>query len=449
MNLWQTMKSWFGAGKSHESDQTKGLSGRGPTSMILQALMHNGFKIRSNLEVLQTYEQNPDIRKVIDMIGMTTATSKMQVMRNGEEDNIHPLNAILNRPNRFMSRKQLVSMMTKYIDLVGECYLVRRDTIRGPELYVVPPHKVHFYPKRPFHAEIILWGQEDDPNPEILESAMIGEDFVRIMRHSLLHPYTESLGWGETLGAELDISEFAATHEATWLKNHGAKDILLNAPGLKAEQRKQLREAWARQSGPEHSGKPFLLNLKEVEAIDIQNDFDSEGLIEQRKYSAAVVREAFGVPREVMGDNITSNRATSKVADFQFKKNVCQPRADFIAEQLDQHAIHILKDHVDVEGITIEAENIVPKDKEFIKEIVQIAPQSFTVNEVRELADKGPIKGGDVLLDDVDGPGDPVELVFEDNKPEQHPRMVSPLAINGSLNEKIDVLAAAKELSRS
>ena len=447
MKLWNQVKSWFGNNSSSEHN-SKSLTSSS-SSIVLRALAHSGFKERTHREVLNTYERNPDIRKVIDIIGSTCATSKFKVIgSDGEEDKEHELNSIFRRPNRFMSRTQFKSIITKYIDLLGECYVVRRDTIRGPELYPVPPTKVFWHKDSSKVADILLFGDKDQSGPrEEIKNAIIGDNFVRIMRHSLKHPYTQSLGWGETLGAELDISEFAATHEATYLKNHAMKDMILNSPSLTKSKKDEFLEMWDRyNSGPENSGRPALMNLKEVEAIEISGQHDQEALIEQRKYSARVVREALGVPREVLGDNITSNKATANVADYQFKKNVCQPRADFLAEQIDSGVLQILSDRVDTEGIRIEAENIVPDDEEFVKELVQATPFVFTVNEVRELADKEPVEDGDVLIGDMEG--DPVEMIMQETPERRTYKTKMPYSrlLNGSMAEGLDVLKAAKEL---
>ena len=439
-----TIKSWFSSEKGLRSSSRN-------IQISLRGTRYSGGQNRRQAhEILDTYKHNPDLRKVVDIIAQTGSTADVNVLRNGEEDDTHELNQILMRPNKWQTQRDFLKLCYIYLDLVGEFWIVKREGMRGPNLFCLPPTKVfqHERNRLLFDAAVELntTNHQDvmDSDEGVVMNAKLGEDIVRINIEDPEHPYTDSLGWGQTLGAELDISEFAATHEATYLKNHAIKDIILNIPGLDNQQQKQLKELWARQSGPDNSGKPKFLNLKDIEVIEQQGEFKPGSMIELRKHSADVIREAFGVPAEVLGDNVTSTRATAKVADYLFKKNVVQPRINFLLDQISMRVVPMLYDRDESRSLMVDAPSIVPKDREFILNLLKAAKETFTINEARELRDADPIEGGDVLLAEQ-SQQEAVEAIFSDkpsrtkslhrDKPKIH------CGLNGSYSEKLSTVA--------
>lgn len=435
MNIIERVKAWFGGGPTTE---TKAPS-KGRSKLAMALLTEYEADPRTQESILEAYINSPDLRQVVDIVGDTVGDTDIYAEVRGSRNDDHPLNDILTRPNEFQTRNVFLAMMTKYVDLVGECYLFIMRTSMGVEVFPIPPTKVYQDEDNPLFFKIHLGSEQ-------FERKRLGKDIVRIIRPDLREPYGTGSGLGHTLADEVDISEFAAQHEASFLANHARKQLLMKWPEATGEQVRAFKKAWQQQAGPDQGGGVAILQDSELEILPVSHDWDSDGLINLRVHSRDAIRQAFGVPPEILGDVKNSNRATISAADFLFKTNVIRPRVRLLLTELTIKLIPILFPE-EWRTLSIGHDSVVPADKDFSKEVLALAPQTFTVNEVRALRGAEPIEGGDVLLT-----APTASEVTPQPAPSRPERSIHRAPVRktylggGSFNEKLDILKLRKEI---
>jgi hypothetical protein len=95
------------------------------------------------------------------------------------------------------------------------------------------------------------------------------------------------------------------------------------------------------------------------------------------------------MPPEIFGIIENSNRSTIDAADYLMGKYVLVPRLEFMRIILQQQLIEKYD-----ERLILDYVSPVVEDKEFELQVTQAHPSNFTIDEIRELANRRKIEGG-------------------------------------------------------
>lgn len=362
---------------------------------------------RGDLELMKAYREMPWLRAVTQRIstGVACATwrlyatkaggkySKDSAWANGhregrrlkflqaqaagslQEITDHPLLTMLAKPNARMTGRQAIQVCQTHLDLKGESFwLMERNPAGMPVGYwPVPPHWVTSCPTaaQPFYKISSNVIQADVPPSEMIWLRDIDPE----------NPYGRGSGVAESLGDELDISEYASKHVKAWFTNGAMPAAIIQLKGASPDQAAKAREAWERQHTGFWSAFKNFFTGAEIAVERMDTSFADQELNDLRTWQHHLIREVFAVPPEVMGVIENSNRSTIDAAQFIFATGVLVPRLEFLRSELQTRLIPQFDDR-----LVLEYDTPVPEAREFQLQTVQAIPEAFELNEVRSIA---------------------------------------------------------------
>lgn len=399
--------------RSRASDYFDRRSGRG-SYMIPR---YTAPPERNAAEWMDTFGKNPRMA-VIDKISSDLSYVKGKLYRinqDGEKQEIrkHPFLDFMDRPNPLyeFTASALWKLQNDFLLLKGEGFFIieRYDNGYPAELWPVPPHWVQMTPYQgfPFYRVRVADGSVMD----------VSVDDMFVMRDlNPLDPYRRGLGQAEAIADEIEIDEYAAKFQKKFFYNDATPGIFIHMPGAGEDQVNRFLARWKeRFQGVRNSHSPAILGGPKESTVTVTKLSDNMkdlDMISGRTFTRDAVMEHFGMPREIMGITQNSNRATAEAARYIYATNVLTPRL-----MNRQDAINLQLLPVYGEDLVWEYDDIIPKDKEFERDIAYNGWNNglITKNEAREKLDMEPAPNGDVYKMNfadlyIGADEDPVEL---------------------------------------
>jgi len=152
-------------------------------------------------------------------------------------------------------------------------------------------------------------------------------------------PYSSVAGLGAAIATELGIDEQAAQVAARRFSSNGTPPGVFVIQGASEEDLDQIRDEYAARSNIEDVGRLMWLGEK-VEYVQVGESLADMAVESLRDQARKRIRQAAGVPPEIMGDVEDSNRATSAEAQRIFATRVvepiCRSMADFVNRWLPE-----------------------------------------------------------------------------------------------------------------
>lgn len=232
---------------------------------------------------------------------------------------------LINRPNPFFTRQELIETVQQHIDLTGEGWLVvaRNQRSNIPlELWPVRPDRIAPIP----HPIDFISGYMYTA-PDGREIALRVEDVIQIRMPNPLDPY-RGMGPVQSILTEIDASRYSAEWNRNFFLNSAEPGGIIEVPnGLSDGEFDELRERWNEQ----HKG---VANAHRVAILEhgtwkdrkyTQRDMQ---FAELRSISRDVMREAYGAPAFVLGEVGDVNRATADASKALFAEQLTVPRLE-------------------------------------------------------------------------------------------------------------------------
>lgn len=296
----------------------------------------------------------------------------------------HPLLDLLDKPNPFHTGLDLMKLVQTYIDLVGECYLIKqRDTLGVVvSLYPVPAHWVLWTPTpmAPFFQ--CQWRGWRGTIPET--------EMLWLKQTDPVEPYGRGSGLGKALGDELDTDEYAAKHVRSFFYNGARPDFLVWPKGgepAKDSEVRRLEQDWtAKNQGFWRAFKPYFLT-REAGVYEFQKDFSKLQMTELRQFERDLIINVFGMSPEALGVSIGADRAHAEAAEYQLAKNVVQPRQEFLRATLQERLVPEFDDR-----LILDYASQVDEDRAAQQAAAIASPWALTVDEWRGLMGKPPLE---------------------------------------------------------
>jgi SPP1 gp7 family putative phage head morphogenesis protein len=366
-----------------------------------------------------------------------------EAAKNGELDEItdHPMLDLLENFNPMMPGLVARSLVQTLMDLKGEAFLVIERNAQGMpvELYPMPPYWVTETPtlRRPtFRVSAIGWAGEI-PETEVIWLRDLDPE----------NPYGRGVGIGDALGDEAETDEYAAKYTKSFYYNDALPAGLVGIEGV--TQKAQLDEAKQRWED-DHKGflKSFRLHWHsgKLNFVQISPAFDAQKHTDLRKFERDTILQTIGFPPEILGILEHSNRATIDAADLILTKYGYVPRLELQRAFFQQR----LAPEFD-ERLIVDYVSPVQEDREFKLKAVQVAPWSFTVNEIRGAAGEPPSdrpeddelpdrpSGAPPMLDEGTAPvGTPLNPAPEPDAPKKPKKSRRAHATKGDDEDEVD-----------
>lgn len=376
---------------------------------------------RGTKELIQAYREQPWLRAVTQRIasGVSCATWRLYAKTGGTEKRFvkdaqwahgdrasrskmvklyreqgalhelheHPLLAMLSAPNPMMTGRVALQTTQTHLDLKGETFwlLERNDQGMPIRYWPLPPHWVQNTPSAGAPVFQVSWAN--------IQGAVPMENVLWFRDVDPANPYGRGTGIAESLGDELEISEFASKHIKSFFYNRAMPHAIVSFKGASPAAVKEAETRWNNQHTGFWSAFKNWFTGSEVQVERLDTAFADQQLTELRKQQHDLVREVFAVPPEVLGVIENSNRSTIDAAQFLFATGVLVPRLEFLREEIQTRLVPQFDDR-----LVLEYDTPVPEAREFQLSTVQAIPEAFQLNEVRAIAGFEPLKELDGLF---------------------------------------------------
>lgn len=379
-----------GTGNNQKVD--KAVSSTGGTEIgLIDFLSDNETRELDKRSALEAYYSSPPLQMAVSAIAR--GVSQVDYQWN---DQASPTSWSLDypAPSQDLSKQSFFEIVSSYLKLTGEAYILKKDALEM-NLIPIPPHLIEDRDHDSDTFRIENLGFEFD------DREYSKDELIIIRDHSLLDPFTEGRGEAQSCGYDVDITDAASEHTASYLENHARPDLLATIEGASDDELERFRESMRKKhGGAGNAGKIEAFAGADIKLEQMQSSFSDLGLTDLRKHSAKVIRQVFGIPPEIVGIVENSNRATIQAAEYLFKKNVVRPLSKKIIEAVNRQFI---KPDLN-EQFELELPNdIVPDDKEFKLKVMKEFPNAFQDNEVREIAGFDPLEEGQLEIDQEEG----------------------------------------------
>jgi HK97 family phage portal protein len=358
--------------------------------------------------------QMPRAAKHGDFATRRKSLATMRELQELEEIEDHPFLRMLTTPNESgqtgYDTRKLTQLM---LDISGNAvWIIQRDNGVAARAFVIPSTWVTRAPS--FDEPFYMVNMPDNPSQKIPVT-----DVWWFKNPNPADPMGPGVGLGRVLGDELDIFENASKNVSTYFYNNSMPAFIASIKGAGAGALKRAQVEW----GQAHSTFSNAYRTKwtsgEIDVKRLDTSFKDSEMTALRKQSKEDVVHTAGVPKEILGMTEDSNRATSWVARQHYGEFTIVPRCESIRNRWQA----ILDVEYD-DRLLLWYDSPLPKDDEFILEVMGKHPTAYTENDWRDLTGHFPLPtGGDVHLI-------PTNLVARDTPAEAEapapPVMVAP-----------------------
>lgn len=230
--------------------------------------------------VKQGLYQNAVVQGCITAYTMTLSEPSIEVYVNDIEDYNHPLYKLLEKPNKAMSRAQLLSFIASYVAVGGNCYVVKVRNQQGGTIALYPYHDGQMKPV-PSQFE---WIDHYEYKVDNITKVIPADDVIHFRSH-IIDPLRPHLGMSPILAAARGVDIYSEMEKIVYstLKNDGMPRGLLSFPpeaALSPQQLDLIREQFSDNYGGSKRGRTAVLsggaeyerlsfNLEELQADNI------------------------------------------------------------------------------------------------------------------------------------------------------------------------------------
>ena len=356
---------------------------------------------RGSSELLQAYSTCPTFASVVNAVAQDVSSNLLTLwdVRGSEARQVNnsPVMDLLYRQFMGLTGQQKLWLIQVGIDLIGEAAFEKiydgpdgRTGTKLVNLFSIPGTWVT--------KRALTEGEQHEINNQLTSQIYNRNynDVIWFLRPDPYNPYQRGSGIGRTLGDEIDITELASKTIKRWFLNGGKPDVLIIGEGMTKEDQSNLEQKWEeRHGGVLKRYLPAFMGGSNVQVHRLSSNFNDLQLSQLRQDERRVIQQTFGVPAEIIGDALNSNRATITAASQIYGERVLIPRLTYLCQVLNICLVQPM-----APGHEIRYTNPVKEDRDFKLSVYAAAPYAFRVNEWRKLAGDDPLPGdeGDVYM---------------------------------------------------
>lgn len=267
---------------------------------------------------------------------------------------------VLNKPNQFFTRGELIESTQQHLDLTGEgWWLVARDERARAlpvELWPVRPDRISPVPHpTEFLTGYLYRGPDGESIPLQLD------EVIQLRMPNPLDPY-RGMGPVQTLLADLDATRYSAEWNRNFFLNSAEPGGVIEFEDkLTDEEFAELTTRWREQ----HQGVAAAHRVAIIEKgkwIDRKYSMRDMQFAELRGIAREIIREGFGFPKAMLGTVDDVNRANAEANEVVFGRWLLIPRLERIKQALNNDFLPLFGSTG--KGVEFDYDNPVPDDRE-------------------------------------------------------------------------------------
>ncbi len=327
---------------------------------------------------LRAYEQSPWVYVAVNRIAEAAALVPLRVYDacDGERVEIphHPLVRLLDHPNPFLSRFELIEQTLGLLELTGSAYWFLHPGRDGlpAEIWPLRPDRITIVPDERDHIRGYLY-EVDGQRVPLLP--------VEVIHFRRWHPTNDFYGFSALEAARLALLSDRAMAE--WNRNTFGQDngipagiVSIHDPISDADFERLKRE-WRTSYGGTQRRTAFLrggsLQWQSIGLSHTDLDF-----LEGRRAHRDEILNIFGIPVGLVSENATE--ANAKVAERLFIERTLYPKLVRLAQKISQDLLPFW----DADSqLTVAFDDIRPTDIQAHLDQLRAAYPVLSINEIR------------------------------------------------------------------
>jgi len=297
-------------------------------------LNNDSGPLRFGQAVAKGYKNLVWVNRCVSEIGKAVGSVPWVAVREKAESievvDRHPFGRLMEKPNPWYSRRDLVSSWAIYLSLSGNSYweVVRNNAGKPMELFSLRPDWVTPIPDPETYIsgyKIEAEGIKDTYEPD------------NIIHFKYVDPLNEYVGMSPLQAAArtLDTETAAINWNKAIFDNSAMPGGFLKVPGvLGKEQKKRLEEDLSREFSTQNIGKPMVLwgGLEWQKMTMDQKDLD---WLKQRQLNKFEICSSLGVPPQIVGANEDPTYANYEIAREAFWEDTVIPLLEWLKTKMN------------------------------------------------------------------------------------------------------------------
>ncbi len=323
------------------------------------------------------YSQSPWVYIAINRIAEAAALVPLRVLRlEGErrlEVQNHPLETLLDAPNPFLSRFELIEQTIGMLELTGDAYWFLAGDSAGVPMQIWPlrPDRVSIVPDALEAVKGYLYE---------IDGQRIPLDPVEVVHFKRWHPANDYYGLSALEAARLAVHSdraMAQWNHNTFGQDNGVPAGIVSLQGAVSDSDyERIKREWRASFG----GGQRRTAVLRGDAIQWQNiglNHNELDFLKGREAHRDEILNIFGIPVGLVSDNATE--ANAKVAERQFIERTLWPKLVRLSQKITQELLPFWPG-----THQIVFEDIRPTDAQARLDEIRTAYPVLTVNEIRQ-----------------------------------------------------------------
>jgi HK97 family phage portal protein len=345
-----------------------------------------------NRDYLDSYDVNWLVHTCVDKIAEAVSSTKFKLYKVSKSEDIdevksHRILDLLEKPNKFISRFEMLEAIATFLKLLGNAYILKvrgESTRQVQELWLLRPDwvKIYYDP-----IKIINYYEYDCQGVRTIYQP---EDIIHIKQFNPKDPFY-GLSTVKPMIETIKTLIFSTRYNMNFFYNSARPDaLIISKVKLKADEASEFERKWhAKFGGWEQSNKVGFINGDATYQQVNQNAKDMQ-FAQLTEITQNQILSAFGVPKPVVAMTDNLNRATADAAIYAFMKFGVQPDIQRIVDKLNEGLVPEF-----ATDIYLDYENPVPIDRlALVNEYAFGYNKWLTTNEIRDKEGLLPVEGG-------------------------------------------------------
>lgn len=284
----------------------------------------------------------------------------------------HKLLDLIERPNVFLTGKQLRKLHFTYMNMTGEAYELKMDEDRDKipaALHVLPAHTTEFELGKTWDDSKVKNGNKTYTVFEVL----------RDINPDPRNPY-RGRGVIAAAAATLDTDTQAKEYNRRFFANSARPSITVETAGELSDEayerfKQSFNEAF---TGTENAHKPLIVEGATVKPFMLtQKEMD---FLASQQFTRKEILAFFFVSGAMLGDTDQANRSNMDASEYNLAKYAVKPRVEQYLELLNTRLVKLVDPTLE-----FYTDPIVPEDLEGkLKEATAAVNKWATIDEVRK-----------------------------------------------------------------
>ncbi len=335
------------------------------------------------------YTHSPWVYLAVSRIAEAAALVPLHVYRLTGEQRIpverHPLENLLQHPNPFTSRFELLEQTIGMLELTGNAYWYLAGENGTPtQIWPLRPDRMSIVPDEHNYIRGYLY---------TVDGVQVPLEAVEVLHFKRWHPLNDYYGLSALQAAQIAVQTdraMAKWNRNTFGKDNGIPAGLVTLPAMTNDADfKRIQDEWRTSYGGTQRKTAFL-RAGEVSWQSIATTHTDMDFLAGRTANRDEILNIFGVPVGLVSDNATE--ANAKVAERTFIERTLYPKLVRLADAITRDLLPFW------EADAVAAfEDIRPTDQQAKLNEIETAYPVLSVNEIRaRYYDLPPIGWGEV-----------------------------------------------------